>query len=201
MTQRAPMGDATVARNMLIGIVLLLCCCSPAAPQTAGCGAVAAAAGISEVGAFSNVQFTAEHAYGYTVMLWRAGDCLFGFFESSQGLAGDTPIGELKDLKYESKTGKLRFSAKLTMGMVSSKGSSGLEPSRDLFTFDGRLTANTVIGVITHTLQNSSNLKLTHTDVVLGTSKTGIEFMHGSTTYAEWRQKWQQILQRRGPKW
>ena len=76
-------------------MVLLLCCGSPAAPQSAGCVTIPDSAKIAEVGAFSNMRYTDEHAYGYTVMLWRAGDCLFGLFESSRGLAGDTPIGEL----------------------------------------------------------------------------------------------------------
>ena len=190
-----------MARNILTATMLLLCGCSPAAAQTGDCGAIAAAARISEIGAFSNMRYTDEHAYGYTVMLWRAGDCLFGLFESSQGLAGDTPIGGLQDLKYDSKTGKLSFLAKLTTGMVSVGGSNGLEPSRDLFAFDGNLTANAMRGVIAHTLQNNPNVKPTRTDVVLGTSRNEADFMHGSTTYGEWRQEWQPVLQRRGPKW
>ena len=190
-----------MARNILIGTAFLLCCYSPAAAQAAGCVAIPDAAKISEIGVFSNMRYTDEHAYGYSVMLWRAGDCLFGFFESSQGLAGDTPMGGLQDLKYDSKTGHLSFSAKLTTGVVIFKGSNGLEPSRDLFAFDGNLKANTVTGVITYTLQNNPDFTSTHTNVVLGTSKTEADFMHGSTTHAEWLRKWQPILQRLGPKW
>ncbi|HKC11901.1 MAG TPA: hypothetical protein VKI41_07690 [Vicinamibacteria bacterium] len=190
-----------MARNILIRTALLLCCYSPAAAQVAGCVAIPDAAKISEVGAFSNVRYTDEHAYGYLVMLWRAGDCLFGFFESSQGLAGDTPIGGLQDLKYDSKTGHLSFSAKLTTGVVSFKGSSGFEPSRDLFAFDGNLKGNTVTGVITYTLQNNPHSTSTHTNVVLGISKTEADVMHGSTTHGEWLRKWQPILQRLGPQW
>jgi hypothetical protein len=190
-----------MARDILIVIVLFLGCSSPASAQSAGCGAIADGAGISEVGAFSNMRYTAEHAYGYTLMLWRAGDCLFGFFESSQGLAGDTPIGEVSDLKYDGKTGHLSFSAKLTMGATSSRGSNGFEPSRDLFAFDGYLKAGSVTGVTTHTLRNNPNFTPTHTDVVLGMSKTEAEFMHNSATYGEWRRTWQPVLEHRGPKW
>jgi hypothetical protein len=190
-----------VARNLLIGTMLLLCCGSPAAAQTGGCGAIADATRISEVGAFSNMRYTVEHAYGYTVMFWRAGDCLFGLFESSQGLAGDTPIGELQKITYDRKTGRLLFSAKLTTGMVSFKGSNGPEPSRDLFTFEGLLKANAVTGMLTYNLQNNPDFTSTHTRVVLRTSKAEAEYMHGSTTYGEWRGKWQPIVQLRGPKW
>jgi hypothetical protein len=164
-------------------------------------GAIALEARVSETGAFSNMRYTGEHAYGYTVMLWRAGDCLFGLFKSSQGLAGDTPIGELQNLEYDSNTGHLSFSAKLTMGVVMSKSPSAQAPSRDLFTFDGRLTATSVTGVITHALQNDTNATTTSTDVVLGMSKAEGEAMQGSTTYGEWRRRWQPILQSRGPKW
>ena len=188
--------------NVLIGTLVLLWVGSPTAAQTAGCGSIAPTAAISQAGAFSNMRYTEEHAYGYTVMLWRAGDCVFGLFKSSQGLAGDTPIGELQDLHYDSKTGRLSFSAKLTMGVMTSKSSRGLnEPTRDLFTFEGRLAATSVTGVITHALQNDTNVQATRTDVVLGTSKTAAEAMQGSTTYGEWRRKWQPILQSRGPKW
>jgi hypothetical protein len=110
-------------------------------------------------------------------------------------------MGGLQDLKYDSKTGHLSFSAKLTTGVVSIKGSNGSEPSRDLFAFDGNLKADKVTGVITYTLQNNPHFTSTHTNVVLGTSKTEADFMQGSTTHGEWLRKWQPILQRLGPKW
>jgi hypothetical protein len=190
-----------VLKNILVETVLLLCYCSVGAAQTAGCQSIADTAQISEVGAFSNMRHTDEHAYGYSVMLWRAEDCLFGFFESSQGLAGDTPIGALQNLKYDSNTDRLSFSAKLTTGMVRVKDSNGLTFSRDLFVFDGNLKDNTLTGVIIYTLQNDRNFTPTHTEVVLERSKSEAEFMQGSKTYGEWVGKWQPILQRRGPKW
>src|SRR5437879_11404720 len=110
-------------------------------------------------------------------MLLPAGGCLSGLFESSRGLAGDTPVGELQGPKHDSKTGRLSFSAKLTTGMVSVRGSNGLEPSRDLFAFDGTLKTNTVTGVMTYTLKNYPNFASTRSDVVLGTSKTDAELM------------------------
>jgi len=182
--------------------LLMLCFCPAAvAAQAARCGAIADSARISQVGEFSNMQLTDEHAYGYTVTLWRTRGCLFGLFESSQGLQGDTPIGELQGLKYDSKSGKLSFSAKLTMGVVYSAGSNGPEASRDLFRFDGNLRANAVIGVVAHSLQNNANLKPTSSDVALLASKRDAELMHGVTTYGDFRRIWQPVLKRRGPKW
>lgn len=190
-----------MARNVLIGAVLLFCCRSTAAAQTVDCRSIADTARISEVGAFSNMRYTVEHAYGYSIMLWRAGDCLLGFLESSEGLAGDTPIGALEHLEFDSKTGRLAFSAKLTMGVVSARGSRDFAPSRDLFVFEGHLKGDAVSGVMTHTLQNDLSLRPTRTNVVLKASQADAEFMHGSQTYGEWLRKWQSILQLRGPKW
>lgn len=190
-----------MARHILIATALLICWGSPAAARAAGCDTIPDAARISEAGAFSNVRYTAEHAYGYSVMLWRAGECLFGLFESSQGLAGDTPIGELRDVKYDRGTGRLSFSAKLTTGMVTFRGSNGEETSRDLFTFSGTLQAKSLTGVITYKLQNDPGFVPTRSDVVLKPSKTTAAFMKGSTTRGEWVRTWQPIIQRRGPKW
>ena len=55
-------------------------------------------ASLTVVGEFSNMQFTEEHAYGNSVQLWHHGDKLFGFFEASEGLAGDTPAGLLDEV-------------------------------------------------------------------------------------------------------
>jgi hypothetical protein len=147
------------------------------------------------------MRYTEEHAYGNTVMLWRAGKCVFSLFESSEGLAGDTPIGELQSVKYDQKKGTLSFSAKLTTGLMSFKGSKGFEPSRDLFDFDGYLRAARLTGVVTYTNQNNPNFKPIHNKVVLRTSVEEAELMHNSTTYGEWREKWQPVLRFRGRKW
>jgi hypothetical protein len=56
----------------------------------------------SFVGEFSNVRHTAEHAYGYSVMLWNDGDQLFGLFSAANGLAGDTPVGLLENVQLDS---------------------------------------------------------------------------------------------------
>src|SRR5579864_5407724 len=90
-------------------------------------------------GEFSNMRYTEEHAYGYTVQLWREGVAVFGLFLASEGLAGDTPTGLLDDLKYDPRSGKLSFKAKLTMGLDARN-----QPSHDLFEFNGKLRAAAV---------------------------------------------------------
>jgi len=195
------MSARFITMSLHMGMTLLLCCCIWAAARAGDCGAIPAGAKIDEVGAFSNMRYTDEHAYGYTVKLWRAGDCIFGLFESSEGLAGDTPMGELQGVKYDRKTGALTFSAKLTMGVVSLGGSKGFEPSRDLFSFAGELRATGLTGGVTHGIQNTPNAPPIYNKVTLLPSKEEAEFMHGSGTYGEWRERWQPVLRFRGPKW
>lgn len=151
------------------------------------------------VGAFSTMRYTAEHAYGETVLLWRSGNCIFGLFESAQGLQGDTPVGELLDVTYSPSTGALKFAAKLTTGVIASPSSPTPLPSRDLFTFDGTLGPSRLTGALTHATQLDSRPPAR--SIVLSASGRDAEFMRGTATYGAWREKWEPILRRRGPKW
>jgi len=91
--------------STLVTVVLLPAIHLPGGSQSSPCAMIAPTAPISEIGAFSNMRYTAEHAYGETVLLWRSGNCVFGVLESAQGLQGDTPIGELQDVTYDLNTG------------------------------------------------------------------------------------------------
>lgn len=110
--------------------------------------AQAPAAPIAVVGEFSNMRFTAEHAYGYTVQLWREGDRLFGLFLCSEGLAGDTPAGMLDAVEFDPASGKVSFRARLTTG-IAFLGPGRQAPSRDLFDFRGRLEKTSLAGTLT----------------------------------------------------
>ncbi len=170
----------------------------PGAVQSNACATIAPTAPISEIGAFSNMRYTAEHAYGETVLLWRSGNCVFGLFESAQGLQGDTPIGELQDLTYNPNTGDLRFSARLTTGVIAGP-STPHQPSRDLFTFDGTLGTTRLTGGLIHATQVEPKPPVR--TVMLTPSARDAEFMRGSAMYGAWREKWEPILKARGPKW
>lgn len=190
-----------MTKPLLVAAALLLGWGAAAHAQASDCKSIPPAAKIVEVGAFTNTRYTDEHAYGYTVMLWRAGECLFGLFESSSGLAGDTPIGAIQNVKYDGKTGALSFAAKLTTGLVSFAGSNDGQPARDMFTFEGKLQRTQLAGVVTHDLQNNPQPQGERTDVTMVISKDAVELMRGSETYGDWYEKWQPILRRRGPKW
>lgn len=186
-------------RSTLVAITLLSDVFLQGASQSNACATLAPTAPISEIGAFSNMRYTAEHAYGETVLLWRAGTCIFGLFESAQGLAGDTPIGELQDVTHDQKTGALRFSARLTIGVIAGPAATAPQPSRDLFKFDGTLGAARLSGGLSHATQLDP--KPSSRTITLTASAKDAEFMGRSPTYGAWRERWDPVLKHRGPKW
>jgi hypothetical protein len=188
-----------VAKSTLVTLALLTAVYSQGASQSNPCATIGLTAPISKIGAFSNMRFTEEHQYGETVLLWRSGNCIFGLFESAQGLQGDTPIGDLQNVTYSPNTGTLKFSAKLTLGVIAGPASPRPQPSRDLFTFDGTFGSARLTGALIHATQLDPRPPARN--IVLTTSTRDTEFMRGSATYGAWRQQWEQILKRRGPKW
>jgi hypothetical protein len=169
--------------------------------QEAGCPTIPDSTPIAAVGAFSNMRFTEEHAYGYTVELWRVGTCLFGLFEASEGLSGDTPTGMLTGLRHDATTGKLIFVARLTMGITKPKNGTGWVPSRERFEFNGHLGSGALKGKLKQSDQLRPELSPVEQDIVLRLSQQHQEFMIEAATYGEWRKQAELILRARGPKW
>jgi hypothetical protein len=169
--------------------------------QQRDCSRIPDSTAIHPVGAFSNMRFTEEHAYGYTVHLWRAGKCLFGLFEASEGLSGDTPTGLLEPVRHEAATGKLVFAAKLTMGVTKPKSGTDWVPSRDSFDFNGQLGTRALKGKLSRSDQLRPELRAVDQDIVLSLSKQQEEFMIQAGNFGEWRRQAEPILRARGPKW
>jgi hypothetical protein len=167
--------------------------------QAEPCGTIPDTASIQVIGAFSDMQFTEDHAYGHVVELWRTGNCVFGLFQASEGLAGDTPTGILTNLRYNPTTRELSFTAKLTMGTTTAPGSNDWVPSRDLFAFRGRLDQKMLKGELRHSNQLRPDLPPAIRPLTLrrSTDEPGIS----AATYGEWRSWVESILQFRGPKW
>jgi hypothetical protein len=107
------------------------------------CVSVAAIAQITFAGTYSNIRYSGEHDSGYEVQLWKYNGHLYGFLTVANGMIGDTPVGVLDHVTWDAKTGKLVFDAKLTTGYLDDKGKV---PAKDLFKFDGVLTARLLSG-------------------------------------------------------
>ncbi len=147
------------------------------------------------LGAFSNVDSTGEHLYGFTIHLWREGDSLIGLFESAEGLEGDTPAGVFENVKYGVSTGELSFRAKLTIGQHDPS-----TPSRDLFEFRGTLDKKRVAGLLAHKDALHPDRPLVMTRIVLPKLGGGQSFIK-ATSRAEWDRQVAEVLKARGPKW
>ncbi|HEV8613971.1 MAG TPA: hypothetical protein VGU22_00625 [Methylomirabilota bacterium] len=148
------------------------------------------------LGEFSDMRFTAEHQYGETVQLYREAGAVFGLFMHAAGLAGDTPMGLLEDVRFDPTTGTLSFSARLTMGVQYAP--TGNVPSRDLFRFDGRLRGDTLTGTLARKDMLNETVPAESRQVTLKRTK---ETLDPPASYTAWRRSVDGILLLRGPKW
>ncbi len=159
-----------------------------------------AAPSVLVVGEFSNMRFTAEHAYGYSVELWRQADKLFGLLLESYGLAGDTPTGLLDNVQFDGRTGRLSFTAKLTTGstLLGSGPPFKEVPVCERFEFRGTLGKSMLIGTMNRVWLQPPKEHVSAENVRLRKVNTGL--MIHPATYAEWKAWVDGILKLRGPK-
>lgn len=150
------------------------------------------------LGQFSNYRFTEEHQYGADIELWQDGKTPLGLFSYSEGLIGDTPTGLLEKLSFDRKTGKISFTAKLTMGVHGCKVHHDV-PSRDLFTFEGVMRNKTISGKLTHADGLHLDQAPTAEKVVLKAAPEASAIQY--TNRNQWESIIRDILKFRGPKW
>ena len=130
----------------------------------------------SRMGAFSNMRFTRDHAYGYSAQLWRHDDTLVGYLLFADGPDVDTPLGVLENVKFDAKTGALSFSAMLC----------------DRFDFAGTLKGNVLSGAVTR--------RGSATPVKLQLSKEQTGRMPDPPSYQDWQDETDILLRIRGPR-
>ncbi len=155
---------------------------------------------IDLVGEFTNMRYTEEHAYGYSVELWRSGKCLFGLFLAAEGLAGDTPTGLIENLKFDSRSGAIAFVARLTLGRLTAKNLDNVE-SRDVYRFSGKLNKNSLRGTVHHTNALLPQHPGESATVVLRRSQKNTDALRSVATFREWEREVRRMLELRGPKW
>ena len=150
------------------------------------------------MGEFSNVRHTAEHAYGYSVQLWRQGDSIFGLFTAAAGPAVDVPCGLLEDVRFNPATGAFSFTTKLSVATIY-LGKGRQEPTHDRFAFKGTLRDNVLAGVLTHVDELQPKSKPTSKRLRL--PRNGNPSTIDAATYEDWKRTADAILKARGPKW
>lgn len=88
---------------------------------------------LQHVGNFHNVSSKdgGEHCAGYSLGLWKYRDQLLGLLDVHQGLCGDPPCGVIRDVKLDSRTGRLEFWSSINDQKIQ---------------FEGTMTAGTIDG-------------------------------------------------------
>jgi hypothetical protein len=149
-------------------------------------------------GSYSNFRFTKEHQYGAGVDLWRDGSTLVGLFSYSAGLAGDTPAGRLEDVSFDPNTGRISFTARLTIGQHVCKVHDFV-PSQDVFSFRGVLSDRFLSGTLKHADNLHPGLAPTVERVILLRSKAEPVIRYSDRE--QWESAIGAILKFRGPRW
>jgi len=150
------------------------------------------------VGSYSNFRFTKEHQYGAGVDLWRDGSTLVGLFSYSAGLAGDTPTGRLEDVSFDPNTGRISFTARLTMGEHACKVHAAV-PSQDVYRFSGVLADRSLSGTLRHADNLHPEAAPTEERVIL--LRSDEEPVVRYTSREQWESGIGAILRFRGPRW
>jgi len=155
---------------------------------------------VTALGTFMRIQSSGEHAYGYDVALWKQGAKIYGLISAHNGLLGDPPTGLLENVRFDPKTKKFSFKAKLTLGVFFSKESENV-PSRDVFEFEGTLTTARLAGTLSTTNELCPDKCPEKKKINLPRSKQWSSMLGGFKTYAGWKADADEILKRRGPEW
>lgn len=180
----------TLTLQVILMFALLL-------PHTARTGE--RSSGFTTVGAFSNMRFTAEHQYGMEIHLWKDDNGLVGLvFYSAGHLMGDPPTGLMENITYDSTTGSISFTAKLTTGQhLCAVHKNTL--SRDVLGFQGRISASSVSGVLKRSDALHPETLPIEENVILKPLQAADQLRYRSR--ADWEAASKQILKFRGPKW
>jgi hypothetical protein len=163
------------------------------------CATIAAqnpAGAITAIGTFTSASGE-DRTDSYTVQLWRQGETVFGFL-SVASLSGDGPIGTLQNVKFEERSGKLIFEAKLSTGMRL-LANNAQQASRDLFRFRGTFAKDALSGTMAHS--DLLDPAVGETSARVRLQKQAGTAMLEAKTYADWKAAADEILKARGPKW
>jgi poly(3-hydroxybutyrate) depolymerase len=151
---------------------------------------------------FSDVQVTQgtdPHAYGIQLDLYKHDGAWVGFISEYTGSVADPPVGKLDDLQVDENTGRIAFTAKLSLGLTLSKGTRDYVPTRNLYEFTGRIDQDAVSGVLVRKLADDSAGTSASDDIVL--KRKARDSNASDVSYDQWIRTWNEILKARGPKW
>ena len=85
------------------------------------------------------------HAYGIKLDLWKRAGAWVGFISEYTGFVADPPAGRLDGLQIDEAAGKIVFTAKLSLGMTTAKGTSEWVRTKDVYEFTGTIDKDTIV--------------------------------------------------------
>ena len=163
----------------------------------------AAKEGFEHFGSWSNVEISKSedpHATGFELTLWRYQGRLLGYLSQYVGPTADPPIGEVEHLILDEKSGRVSFTAKMSIGLVYSEEEKKWVPSKDLYLFNGIMGDDRIEGSFEMKVQKENERVAVKEDVILKGCRGPDEFWDNKN-YQEWKQFYAGILKSRGPKW
>jgi hypothetical protein len=150
---------------------------------------------------FSAVKVTQgqdPHAYGIKLDLWKRAGAWVGFISEYTGFIADPPAGRLDGLQIDEAAGKIAFTAKLSLGMTTAKGTNAWVRTKDVYEFAGTIDKDTIAGVLSKRQADDPPGRTTKESVALRRQPRDSA---DDTSYDQWIRTWTLILQARGPKW
>jgi hypothetical protein len=150
---------------------------------------------------FSAVKVTEgpdPHAYGIELNLWKRAGAWVGFISEYTGFVADPPAGRLDGLQIDEAAGRIVFTAKLSLGMTTAKGTTEWVRTKDVYEFAGTINKDTIVGVLSKRQADDPSDRTTKESVTL---KRQPRDDTNDTSYDQWIKTWTLILQVRGPKW
>ena len=152
---------------------------------------------VRPIGTFMRIKSDdGEHASGYDVALWKQGAKIYGLISAHEGLIGDPPAGLLENVRFDPRTKKFSFTAKLSLGVDGDN-----IPSHDIFEFEGTLTATRLAGNLLIKDEQCGKSCTERKKINLPRSKEWSSSMENFKSYAEWKKDADEILSFRGPGW
>jgi hypothetical protein len=163
---------------------------------TVACGVLVSVTGIADAraaldsavpvrifGAYSNLRYTEEHAYGYLLRVWKVEDRLVGFFSFTEGRQADFDTGTLDNVTFHPNTGRLSF-----------------DSYDGLFRFSGTLRHDVVSGRLTRVGSTDGRIAARTERVRLRRSRSSVEVMREYPDFEHWKAEADAILKRVGPR-
>jgi hypothetical protein len=138
------------------------------------------------------------HASGVGVELYKHGGAWIGFIYEFVGPVADPAVGKLDGLQLDEHTGKIVFTARLSLGVTRSKGAQDWVPTKDLYEFTGMIDQDAISGDLVRTLADDAPGRSTTEKIVLKREATKSPF--DKTSYDDWIRNWELHVKTRGPK-